>query len=139
MTEKFVICFDPESYQIFSFGLTTQLLVLELDVPLEIRQKAIQTIKDIRNLLHCKSTIWSIQSKEAWAFRRRLLPKYLVNKDTNPYPRILQMTELSSAFSEATNLELVVDLNQYAHLKSEGAIKVNCPQQIQVVVPLATG
>mgnify|MGYP006976820908 CR=1 FL=1 len=139
MTDKYLVCLDPDSFQFFSIGLYSRTLVLELDVPLKMREKAVQTLKDMRKLLDSGGTNWWFKSKQSWAFRRRILPKYLINKDTSPYPRFLQLTELSSAFSEATTIEIAIDLTRYSHLKSEGAIKVNLPQNYQISVPLATG
>ena len=83
MSDKFLICVDPDSYQVFSIGLNSRILVLEIDVPLSMRQKAINVIKEKKILTDSGGVNWWLRSKEGWAFRRRDLPKYLIHQDAN--------------------------------------------------------
>lgn len=63
MTEKWLLCVDPDSHQIYTLNLITNEVHIEKDAPPYIRKSALKTIDDIETLLHLNDASWLCESK----------------------------------------------------------------------------
>jgi len=137
MTDTFLICLDPRTYQIYSIGLQSKLVVVEIDVPLKIRAKALKANKELERLKPTEGGHWWFGSSQSRVFRKRLIPKYFIHQDSHLYPRYFQFFDISLAFEKISMIEIEIDLTNYSHIKSE--TNTPCPDKLILAAPLATG
>ena len=138
MTDTFLVCLDPASYQIYSIGLSSKMLVIEIDVPLKIRERALKTIRELKELKPADTINWWFKSSQSRLFRKRMVPRYFMHKENHLYPRYFQFFDISQAFVKTSTVDIDIDLTNYSYLKNEST-KVACPEKLTISAPLATG
>ncbi len=138
MTEKWLICVDPDSNQIYTLNLTTNEVVIETDVPEAYRKRSTECIKDLNNLLKLNSSSWLTENKGALRYRRRKIPSYLLHKISTNNPTYLCQSTLSLAFAEKNSISLTVHLTEYEKTFVEQGVK-DPPKTTDIEAGLVTG
>ena len=63
LSEKWLICADPDSYQIYTLNMNTNQIRLEFDVDPRYRERAKTAIDSIESLLKLRTGNWLTVSK----------------------------------------------------------------------------
>ena len=139
MTEKYIICVDPESKHVYTLGLNSNTVVIEWNVPMSFRERARKSLKMLKDLTRDNTTYnWWFYSDAARHYQRRKFPKHLLKPDMTKYPVYLKLSKISLAFQDTTSIELLVDLTAYQQLTSEGQMRVQIPNNIMVHAKITT-
>lgn len=139
--ERFLICVDPNSHQIYTIGLTTNIIHIEKEVPPNIKEKARNALKQLAFLRDGAKYKWWFQSEAAQAYRRRPLPYYLLHPDCKIFPTFENHSNFSLAFKDVHSVELLVDVSQFSHtfLNIDGKAVKEVPTVMKVNAGLVTG
>ena len=129
-TEKFLVCIDPKSTQIYSIGLISEKIILEINVPIDVRQRVKNNLEEMDDLIDVNNLKWWYQSNDSKDFRKRKLPMYLLHPDSTKFPCFYQSSDLSLAFADVDSISLNIDLTEYANLTNDGLITKSCPKNI---------
>ena len=111
--DKWLICVDPDSYQIYTFNRRDNDFTLEDIVPEEYREKAKQDIKQIKSKLMFDQGVWMFESAQSKEYRRRPLPSYIDISHISQYPMYLCQSSLSLAFADISTIEVEIDFSKY--------------------------
>ena len=140
MSEKWLLCVDPDSNQIYTLNIATSEVHIEKDAPDYIRESAEKTIKDILSLVQFNNASWLCESKTSQKYRRRKIPSYLLHKISCEYPTYVCQSTLSLAFAEVNSITLEINLSEYhdafKKLDEEGKA---IPQTLKIDAGLVTG
>ncbi|CAD8088033.1 unnamed protein product [Paramecium primaurelia] len=140
--EKWLICADPDSGQIYTLNINTNEVRIEYDVDQDYRQKALQAIQQIESMLKLKTGTWLMASKQIDQYRRRKIPSYLLHKQSSSIPTYLCQSTLSQAFVKVNSIKLQVKLNQYRELFQNMPAEVQLmekPNIVEIEAGLVTG
>ncbi len=140
MTEKWLLCVDPDSCQIYTLNISTSEVHIENDAPDFIRESAEKTIEAILSLVQLNKASWLCESKNSQKYRRRKIPSYLLHKISCEYPTYVCQSTLSLAFAEVNSIKLEINLSEYNEcfqkLEIEGKSQ---PEKITIDAGLVTG
>lgn len=129
MTEKWLLCVDPDSSQIYTLNISTSEVHVEKDAPQFIRDSVEKTINDILSLVQLNDASWLCESKNSQKYRRRKIPSYLLHKISCEYPTYVCQSTLSLAFAEVNSIKLSVNLSEY----KEAFMKYNSHEEIKKI------
>lgn len=113
MDQKLVLVLDNEKKQLFTYNLENHQISYKKEAS-ETHQKQIELeLKSLSNLKEFELTGWYFNSPECKKYQNRALWPHLCKSYTTNYPAFTTSRELSSAFSNVTDLKIRVNISQY--------------------------
>jgi hypothetical protein len=103
---------DPLTKEIYSYNLKTNEIIDEKNPPQKIIEKIEAEIAELNFLMDEVTSDWWFGSEKAIQFRRRRLPNSFLKKCIEN-PMYFSEAPLSEAFSDTTNIKLVVNCKKY--------------------------
>ena len=126
--EPYLVCLDPESGQVYTLGLFSNIVNVESLLPIKIRERAKVALRRLAYLRESPGARWWFKSEATQIYRRRRLPIYLIQQDCARYPTYEAHSNLSLAFKEVHTIELHISLSEYTtSMNSQNESKTKKP------------
>lgn len=118
MEKDYVLALDPEKKLLYRYDLETHEVIFEEILSRDNAQAIENEIKEMEHLRGFELTGWMFDSKQCKSYRQRALNRHLISSIDSKYPAFTTTRELSSAFSNVTDIKLKVDISNYLNKKA---------------------
>ena len=141
---KWIICVDPLSKEIYSYNIQRNKIMIEQNAPNFVKANIEKELKNIENITKLYNNDWIPLSKQANEYQTRNFPLYLIHrvlyiilkiniifKISSQFPSYVCNSDLSFAFlreknsitlesKEKSSIKLEIHLNEYEEFLPNG-------------------
>lgn len=113
MDQKTVLVLDPVKKQLYTYNFDTHQISYKPDASKTHQEQIESELKSVSNLKGFDLTGWYFNSPECKKYQNRALWPHLTKSYTTNYPAFTTSRELSSAFSNVTDIKIRVNISEY--------------------------